>query len=130
MKIYFSSCMRSTVMKEKLNKIIPSALVSSYIVSRWGKTKKLIWVMNWIQENFHEKWMWAPFLLKGKELSYCTCKAYKKYNIHRGNVIFQLLIAFPLPFEISRVWNYLPAVHNWKIDPPKRKKLYLQIKKK
>lgn len=66
----------------------------------------------------------------------------KKINFHIAHVrlirnttfieemlFSKLLIAFPLPFEISRVWNYLPTVNNWKIYPQKRKKLYLQIKK-
>ena len=41
----------------------------------------------------------------------------------------KLLIAFPLPFEISRIWNYLPAVNNWKIDQKRGRNSICKLKK-
>lgn len=41
----------------------------------------------------------------------------------------KLLTAFPLPFEISRVWNYLPTVNNWKIYPQKGRNYTCKLKK-
>lgn len=61
-----------------------------------------------------------PFMLKEKKPSIIAYVSHRRNEKSIEEMLFsKLLIAFPLLCGSSKVWNYFPAVNNWKIEQDK-----------